>query len=71
MFEKEDEIKAADAIIEILKRSDRIDISNKKVLYVYVKEMADVKSTAITSVITKIKAIYKKILNRRIENDDY
>lgn len=71
MFEKEDEIKATDAIIEILKRSDRIDISNKKVLYVYVKEMADVKSTAITSVITKIKAIYKKILNRRIENDDY
>jgi hypothetical protein len=71
MFDKEDEIKAADAIIEILKRSDQIDISNKKVLYVYVKEMADVKSTAITSVITQIKVIYKRILNRRIENDDY
>jgi hypothetical protein len=71
MFEKEDEIKAADAIIEILKRSDQIDISNKKVLYVYVKEMADVKSTAITAVITKMKLIYKRILNRRIENDDY
>ena len=71
MFDKEDEIKAADAIIEILKRSDHIDISNKKVLYVYVKEMADVKSTAITSVITQIKVIYKRILNRRIENDDY
>lgn len=71
MFDKEDEIKAADAILEILKRSDQIDISNKKVLYVYVKEMADVKSTAITSVITQIKVIYKRILNRRIENDDY
>jgi hypothetical protein len=71
MFDKEDEIKAADALIEILKRSDHIDISNKKVLYIYVKEMADVKSTAITAVINKIKVIYKKILNRRIENDDY
>ena len=71
MFEKEEEIKAADALIEILKRSNQIDISNKKVLYVYVKEIADVKSTAITAVINKMKEIYVKILNRRIENDDY
>lgn len=71
MFEKEDEIKAADAIIEIFKRSDHIDISNKKILYVYVKEMTEVKSAAVTGAINKIKVIYKKILNRRIENDDY
>ena len=71
MFEKEEEIKAADALIEILKRSNQIDISNKKVLYVYVKEIADVKSTTITAVINKMKEIYVKILNRRIENDDY
>ena len=71
MFEKEEEIKAADALIEILKRSNQIDISNKKVLYVYVKEIADVKSTAITAVINKMKELYVKILNRRIENDDY
>lgn len=71
MFEKEDDIKAADAIIEILKRSDHIDINNKKVLYVYVKEMANVKSTTITNVINKIKVVYKRILDRKIENDDY
>jgi hypothetical protein len=71
IFEKEDDIKAADAIIEILKRSDHIDINNKKVLYVYVKEMANVKSTTITNVIGKIKIVYKRILNRKIENDDY
>jgi hypothetical protein len=71
MFSKEEEIKAADAIIEIFKRSSTIDISNKKVLYVYVKEMADVKSTAITKVINEIKVIYKAILNRKIENEDY
>jgi hypothetical protein len=71
MFEKEDDIKAADAIIEILKRSDHIDINNKKVLYVYVKEMANVKSTTITNVINKIKVVYRRILDRKIENDDY
>jgi hypothetical protein len=71
MFEKEDEIKAADAIVEILRRSDTIDISNKKVLYIYVKEIANVKSTAITHVINQMKVIYKGILNRKIENEDY
>ena len=71
MFEKEDDIKAADSIVEILKRSDSIDISNKKVLYIYVKEMANVKSASITHVINKMKIIYREILNRKIENDDY
>jgi len=71
MFEKEDDIKAADSIVEILKRSDNIDITNKKVLYVYVKEMANVKSASITHVINKMKIIYREILNRKIENDDY
>lgn len=71
MFEKEDDIKAADSIVEILKRSDNIDISNKKILYIYVKEMANVKSASITHVINKMKIIYRKILNRKIENDDY
>jgi len=71
MFDKEDDIKAADAIIEILKRSDTIDISNKKVLYVYVKEMTNVKSASITYAINKMKIIYKEILNRKIEKDDY
>jgi hypothetical protein len=71
MFEKEDDIKAADAIVEILKRSDQVDIGNKKVLYVYVKEIANVKSTAITHVINKIKVIYRQILDNKIENEDY
>lgn len=71
MFEKEDDIKVADALIEILKRSDHIDITNKKVLYVYIKEITNVKSTTITNVINKVKIVYKSILNRKIENEDY
>jgi hypothetical protein len=71
IFDKEDELKAADAILEILKRHENIDISNKKALFVYVKEIADVKSTSISSAISKLKVIYKNILNRRIEKDDF
>ena len=71
MFDKEDDIKAADALIEILKRSDTVDISNKKVLYIYIKEIADVKSTSITHVINKVKIIYRRILDRKIEIEDY
>lgn len=71
MFDKEDDIKAADSIVELLKRAENIDISNKKVLYVYVKEMANVKSSAITHVINKMKSVYKEILNRKIESEDF
>jgi hypothetical protein len=71
IFEKEDELKAADALLEILKRAEKIDISNKKVLYAYIKEITDVKSATITNVIGKVKKIYQAILNRKIENDDY
>jgi DNA-directed RNA polymerase specialized sigma24 family protein len=71
IFETEDEIKAADSLIEILKRAENLDISNKKVLFVYVKEMCDVKSGTITKVINRMKIVYKEILERKIEKEDY
>lgn len=70
MFEREEDIKAADAILTILRNSENLDISNKKALYVYAKEISDVKSSAITNAINLIKVEYKKILNRKIENED-
>jgi hypothetical protein len=70
LFEKADEIKTADAIIEIFKKRDKLDITNKKAIFIYVKEMTDVNSITITKVIKQIKIIYRKILNSHIENID-
>lgn len=71
LFEKEEEIKVADAVIEIFKKRENIDIFNKKAVFIYVKEMTDCQSNTITKVIKKLKTIYKTILDEYLENSDF
>lgn len=71
LFEKEEEIKVADALVEIFKKRENIDIFNKKAVFIYVKEMTDAQSNTITKVIKKLKLIYKDILNDYLENNDF
>jgi hypothetical protein len=71
LFDKTEELKVADAILEIFKKRENIDIFNKKAVFIYVKEMADTQSNTITKVIKKLKNIYKTILNKYLENNDY
>lgn len=70
LFDKDDEVKAADAILEIFKKRENIDIFNKKALFIYVKEIANVQSNTITKVVKKLKTIYLDILQDQIENHD-
>ena len=51
-------------------KREKIDIFNKKAIFIYVKEIADVNSITITKVIKQMKEIYKSILNEHIENFD-
>lgn len=71
LFEKEDDIKAADAILEVFKKRENIDVFNKKALFIFVKEIANVQSNTITKVIKKFKQIYLMLLDQQIENKDY
>lgn len=71
LFVKEDELKVADAILEIFKKRENIDIFNKRAVFIYVREMTDAESNTITKVIKKLKSIYKSILNDYLENRDY
>ena len=57
LFDKTDEIKVADAILEIFKKRENIDIFNKKAVFIYVKEMTDTQSNTITKVIKKLSVI--------------
>ena len=68
LFSKEDELKVADAILEIFKKRENIDIFNKRAVFIYVREMTDAESNTITKVIKKLKTIYKEILNDYLEN---
>lgn len=71
IFEKPEEVKVAYAILEILKRREKIEIFNKKAIFIYIREMTDAQSNTITKVIKKIKVLYVNILKNYIENIDY
>jgi hypothetical protein len=71
LFTKEDELKVADAVLEIFKKRENIDIFNKRAVFIYVREMTDAESNTITKVIKRLKTIYKEILNDYLENHDH
>jgi len=71
LFDKPEDIRTADAILEIFKKRENIDIFNKKAIFIYIKEITDVQSSTITKVIKKLKTIYKRVLSNYIENIDH
>ena len=51
MFSKEYDAKIADAILELFRKRDQIDVFNKKALYIYIREMIpDAKTPKITKI---------------------
>ena len=60
-FPKEFDAKIADAILELFRKRDQIDIFNKKALYIYIHEMIpDVKTPKITKIANTLYDIFKK-----------
>lgn len=68
LFTKERDLRIANAVVEIFRNADRIDVFNKKALYLYIREIADCHTQNITKVINKMKAtqhtITEEYLNR-------
>jgi hypothetical protein len=67
IFTKEQEARVGDAILELFKRREHIDIFNKKALFIYIKEITDAPTPTITKVIKVLKGIYKGMLNKYLE----
>ena len=63
IFKKKRDIDIAYSIIEIIKRRDEIENFNKKAIYILIREMTNVNTSKITSVINVFKKHYKTILN--------
>ena len=59
-FPKEYDAQIADAILELFRKRDIIDVFNKKALYIYIREMIDVKTPKITKIANKLYAIFKE-----------
>jgi len=60
LFPKELEAQIADAILELFRKRDSLDVFNKKALYIYIREMIDVKTSKITKVADELYDIFKK-----------
>jgi len=64
IFKKDRDLKIGYAIIDLMKARDDIENFNKKAIYILIREMTDVETTHITSVVNTLKKHYKKLLNK-------
>ena len=59
LFPKGNDAQIADAILEIFRKREDIDVFNKKALYIYIREMVDVKTPKITKIANRLYDIFK------------
>lgn len=69
LFPKKLDAQIADAILSIFKNKQNIDIFEKKALYIYIREIIDVKTPKITHVAKQLYSIFKKNYVFYLEND--
>jgi hypothetical protein len=60
LFPRDRDAQVADAILEVFRKRENIDIFNKKALYIYIREIIDVKTPHITRVADRLGEIYKE-----------
>lgn len=68
LFPKKKDAQIADAILELFRKNENIDIFNKKALYIYIKEITDASTPQITKIIKRLKLIYVKKYNEYYEH---
>ncbi len=59
LFPKGNDAAVADAILELFRKRESLDIFNKKALYIYIREMIDVKTPKITKIADQLHKIFK------------
>lgn len=69
-FPKYRDIQVADTILHLFKTRQNIENYNKKAIYILIRERTGVNSQYITSVINKIKIIYKSLFKCYTNNID-
>lgn len=68
LFPKQQDVKTADAIIELFRKRETLEIFNKKVLFIYIREITDTTTAQITKVTKKLKLLYIKLYNEYYEH---
>jgi hypothetical protein len=68
LFPKKNDAQIADAILEIFRNRENLEIFNKKALYIYIKEIIDVKTPKITKISNQLYDIFKSNYVFYLEN---
>jgi hypothetical protein len=68
LFPKDGDAKIADAILELFRKRESIEIFNKKALYIYIREIIDAKTPKITKIANKLYDIFKEYYYFYLEN---
>ena len=59
LFPKKNDAQIADAILELFRKREVLEVFNKKALYIYIREMVEVKTPKITKIADKLHDIFK------------
>lgn len=68
LFPKKQDAKTADAIVELFRRRESLEIFNKKALYIYIREITETSTPQITKITKKLDALRVKLYNEYYEN---
>ena len=68
LFPKKNDAQIADAILELFRKRETIEVFNKKALYIYIREMVDVKTPKITKIADKLYDIFRSQYVFYLEN---
>jgi hypothetical protein len=71
IFQNENDLKVAVCILEMFRKREELDLFNKKLIYIYIKEMVDVPTNSITRVIKRLKLLYKDVLEEYMRKTEY
>jgi len=64
LYPKENDKKIANAILELFRKRENLDIFNKKAFYIFIKEQVDADTTSITKIMKQMKNIYIELYNQ-------
>ena len=68
LFPNKNDAQIADAILELFRKREDLEVFNKKALYIYIREMVDVKTPKITKIADKLHGIFKEQYIFYLEN---
>ena len=68
LFPKTQDAKTADAIMELFRKRETLEIFNKKALYIYIREITDASTPQITKVTKKLDTVRIKLYNEYYRN---